>query len=356
MSKRIAINKVWDLAGKIWQNPTIPSKKKTIIIEDYPGFAKTSGFETLGADIFGEENVWKVYFQGLEAADFMGIPAIMGDKAQFVEMEFSKRLTTAKVPTLIILDDIGQADPSIMNALMPVLESRMIGGRKIPEHVIFCGTTNPMGNSNVFSFSEALIDRTTYLQTYMPVAVWLDWAKRNGVNPYVVAVVERYPEQFFPGPSGFKELDGDGILDGKTPSARGLERLSETLKGADLGTGGIDLLRHICIGNLGTQAGNDMAQYLSVIKDLPTLSDIARDPKCVANLKVDLQFLLAVSLSMGMSKDTSKFAFRALGNMCAEARQSANNTLLTRDLSKLDSDELVWYQNQFLEEFSYTNG
>lgn len=362
--QRVSITKVWEFAQMLWSNPDSTAERSSIIVEDYPGFAKTKGFLTVGAKHFGAENVHLRYFQSLEPADFMGIPAIVNNVAKFIPMEFARSVTEATEPTLFILDDLGQASQEIQFQLMQVLGSREIGGRKIPDNVYFVGTTNPVGNSGVYNLNEAMVDRGYYFQTYLPSLAWFDWAVGAKIHSGILAVVQRFPEKFFPGPSGFNrsQFKGDGFLDKKTPSARGMERLSDAL--AIISPDDHQMITQVACASLGTKAGTEMATYLEIMSELPRLSDIKANPRVVSGLSPDIQFMISTFLAMKCSTaEDSLFMLPAISALKPEARQVAINTLIARSrteegrtlFSNFNQQVFIDFNNKHHQELMYVS-
>ena len=105
-----------------------------------PGIGKTDLVRQvahqLDRDVIVDYPIWA------DPTDYQGLPM---DAGGHIERKFDKsliRILETTRPTIWFLDEIGQAPASVQAALAPIILSRQIGGREIPDHVSFVAATN----------------------------------------------------------------------------------------------------------------------------------------------------------------------------------------------------------------------
>jgi len=79
-----------------------------------------------------------------DPTDFKGLPFPSKDQesARFLPFGDLAELINAKEPTVYLLDDIGQAPPSVQAACMQLLLARSINGKHVSDQVCFLAATN----------------------------------------------------------------------------------------------------------------------------------------------------------------------------------------------------------------------
>ena len=81
-----------------------------------------------------------------DPVDYKGLPGIVpsesGPRAEFLPFGDLAQLMSASEPTLVLMDDLGQATPAVQAAIMQLVLARRINGHAISEHVTFAAATN----------------------------------------------------------------------------------------------------------------------------------------------------------------------------------------------------------------------
>ena len=119
----------------------IPNKKKILLVGP-PGVGKTSIPRQVASDL-GYKVITDHPVYG-DPTDGKGIPWINQAemKADYFPAGNLAKVLSATEPTLWLIDDFGQASPSVQASYMPPLLDRTINGHKIPDYVSVMATTN----------------------------------------------------------------------------------------------------------------------------------------------------------------------------------------------------------------------
>lgn len=129
-----------------------------------------------------------------DPTDFKGMPCITTDakgnqQAEFLPFTELRIICHAKKPTVVFMDDIGQAPASTQAACMQLLHARRLNGVRVSDKVVFVAATNRKSDrSGVSGVLEAVKSRFV---TIIPVEInlddWCTWAYENNMPPVLIA-------------------------------------------------------------------------------------------------------------------------------------------------------------------------
>lgn len=234
-----------------------------------------------------------------DPTNYKGMPYINEEEmiADFLPFNELKRLIDAKVPTICFLDDIGQAQPMVQNAMMQMIFARQIGQYHISKHVTFVGATNRKSDkSNVVKMSEALKSRFHTIIDMEPDAIsWINWATMNKLSPIVTAYVRLRPEVINREPTPTKELNA-------SPSPRTMHFLSDVLLS---GLTDPILLDETIQGTVGEGVKAEFMPFMRIWRDLPNPVEILRKPDTSdIPTDIDTKYALTGALAAAVTKKT----------------------------------------------------
>ena len=215
---------------------------------------------------------------------------------------------------VVVLDDLTQSPMAMQNAFMQWVQARMIGDRKIPDHVRFVAAGNrPEDRAGVQQMSAALSDRFTIIHGEPDHQAWVAWAISADLDPRIISFVAR--------------KNGDGFCDQgvpKTfgqavPTARGYERCSDILAMQMPA----NVQRECFVGAIGEGFTCELMGHLAVCDSLPDYNDILDNPG-TADIPTGANVLFALSnalLRAVLADDPrSQSAFRYLERMCEDGQ------------------------------------
>jgi len=171
----------------------IPAKHN-VLIQGAPGVGKSDivgqASKAAGFDLMIMHPVVS------DPTDFKGMPwVIEGKYAEFLPFGDLQKMMTADKPTVVFLDDLGQAPPAVQAAAMQLLLSRRINGHKVSDHVTFLAATNrKMDRAGVSGILEPVKSRFwTIVELKTDVDDWCSWGFKNDVETDVIAFIRARP-------------------------------------------------------------------------------------------------------------------------------------------------------------------
>jgi hypothetical protein len=202
-----------------------------------------------------------------DPTDFKGLPAIVGQHAEFLPYGQLRRLIEAVTLTVCFIDDIGQAPHAVQAALMQLIQQREIDGHRISDQVVFCGATNDNSHmAGVQSILEPVKSRWHTIVELVPDQIeWVRWAKAQGLAEEVLAFV------MFRGMDGLSAFKPTRELT-NSPSPR------TVTAAANLFAAGLHS-HTIMAGACGEGWASEFLGFVKVYRSLPDPDECIRNPK-----------------------------------------------------------------------------
>lgn len=155
----------------------------------------------------------------LDPTDLRGIPAVVGDRAEWFAPSFLPR--EGARPGVLFFDELNAAPPIVQASLYQLVLDRRIGDYRLPDgwRIVAAGNRE-QDRSVVFRMPDALANRFVHLDFEPAFEDWRAWAVQRKLNPVVVAFLclrrellhrPGGSERAFPTPRSW-EIAGD-ILD-----------------------------------------------------------------------------------------------------------------------------------------------
>ena len=255
--------------------------QQSVLISGDIGIGKTTTLDMLSERL---PTHWPVYFDGTtkDIGD-MFIPRISdaetGSYVSFVpNEEFGIHHGQ---PVILMIDEIGKANPSVQNALIRTLQERTVGSTPLPEGSIVFATTNLAAEGVGDRLKLHQYNRVTEVRMRKPTNMeWIEWGVDNGVHPTVLGWARETPAAF----QSFTEVEGPedneyilhpraaGRTAGVTP--RSLFAASRIVSaGLPAGTTTAAL-----VGTIGPKAALELMAFIKLAEQLPRRDDIINDP------------------------------------------------------------------------------
>lgn len=122
----------------------------------------------------------------LDPTDLRGIPAVVGDRAEWFAPSFLPRADAP--PGVLFFDELNAAPPIVQASLYQLVLDRKVGEYTLPEGWRIVAAGNREGDrSVVHRMPGALANRFVHLEFEPAFEDWRQWAVGRGVHPTVVA-------------------------------------------------------------------------------------------------------------------------------------------------------------------------
>lgn len=260
----------------------------TILLQGHMGIGKSSILKTLAKML---PNHVPVYFDcTTKDLGDITIPKLDtknedGSDADFVRMIANEEMGLHHgKPIILMIDEYGKANPAVKNAMLRLMLERQTAGYKAADGSIIFATTN-LGAEGVGDLLPAHArNRITVLRTRKPTNVeWIeDFAIDAGIDHTMIAWVSENGQIFQSFEDCPKPDDNEYIYH---PSAPG--RVSfVTPRTLELASNWLKLRAHMSdmeltaalVGTIGPRAAGDLAAYIKIADQLPTLDEIKNSP------------------------------------------------------------------------------
>jgi energy-coupling factor transporter ATP-binding protein EcfA2 len=186
-------------------------------------------------------------------------------------------------PVILMLDELGKANPSVKNALLVVILERMIGNQPLPEGSIVFGTTNLGAEGVGDTLPPHARNRIITVRMRKPSSEeWINnYAINNDVHPSVMGFVKEFPQVMQSFTDVTNPEDNPYIYHPKRQAnafctPRSLECASDILHQREHLSD--DTLTGALIGTIGERSALDMMAFVKLADKLPTLESIKNDP------------------------------------------------------------------------------
>ena len=300
-----------------------------------PGQGKSTLVEQAAAD--AARHLFTSHPATEDPTDSKGMPWIEAGRADFVPFETMRQLQTIDRPAVWFTDDFGQAGAAVQAPYMQWFLNRAVNGHRLSDYVaIVIATNRRIDKSGVSSILEAVKGRVIIVEIVPDVDLWCRWAMRpdSTIDPRVIAWVRQFPvvlSDYQP----TNELEN-------TCTPRTIARASYVL--------GLKL-DHACeramlAGAIGPGRGSELAAYLRMVDQMPSLDRILIDPMAV-DLPTDPSILYAVCAGLAYRVNTGNvgritmFAQRLLDNGSGEFAVLLVRDCLNRDPSVARTADMI---------------
>lgn len=260
----------------------------TILLQGHMGIGKSSILKTLTKMLPGHV---PVYFDcTTKDLGDITIPKLDTKNDDGTDADFVRFVANEEMglhhgkPIILMIDEYGKANPAVKNAMLRLMLERKTAGYTAPEGSIIFATTN-LGAEGVGDLLPAHArNRITVLRTRKPTNVeWIeDFAIDAGIDHTLLAWVSENGQIFQSFEDCPKPDDNEYIYHPSAPgrvsfvTPRTLELASNWLK---LRTHMSDLeLTAALVGTIGPRAAGDLAAYIRIADQLPTLEEIKNNP------------------------------------------------------------------------------
>lgn len=239
-----------------------------------PGVGKSAIIKSIAEDY--NLQVIDMRLSQCDPTDMNGFPRIDGIHATYAPMDTfpleSTPLPKGKDGWLLFLDEFNSAPLSVQAAAYKLVLDKEVGKYKMHDAVaIVCAGNLETDNAIVNTISTAMQSRVVHMELHSDHEKWDIWAAKNDIHHYIRDYIKYKPETM----NNFDPEHTDCTF----ACERTWEFASNLIKhwGGKIPASKVSLLA----GTIGKGIANEFFQYTRVYKDLPTIAEIASNPKGV---------------------------------------------------------------------------
>lgn len=254
--------------------------KVTCLFTGEMGIGKSSMLKVL-ADRFPTHKPVYLEAQLLDLGDLQ-MPRFNGDVVSFVPNEALG--IHLNQPIILMLDELGKASKSVLNALLRIMLERKIGDKALPEGSMVFATTNMALEGLGDNIPAHARNRLCQAKIRKPSAMgWVeDYGIRAGVHPVILGAAIEFPAMF----ESFEHVEDPNsnhyIFHPKSPrtafvTPRSLEKASDILKATEHLPD--DVRIHALMGTVGEAAAMDILTLVKLNDTLPSWEAVIKAPE-----------------------------------------------------------------------------
>ena len=226
-------------------------------------------------------------------ASDLAIPTPTEDRKE-LRYAFNLSILPTKGSGTMLLDEVSQGDTDVQQLLMALLRQRGLNGYLVPEGWTFvCAYNRPKDHAGASPVLKTLVDRATNIfDIEVDADAWIDWGTKNDIHPHVLALVKADNTLL----DTLKDVRrGEN---GSTP--RSMQMLSDEYK--NILDGHYDEVgmtnKEIYTSVVGEQVGESFNTFLELVKEIPNVNDILKNPEDVETVdEPNVRYLLTFGLA-----------------------------------------------------------
>jgi len=267
MSNKVSIAQAARIMSTAYKNRKRNGKPFKVLLLGPPGVAKTAAVRQLGQSVGMPVVEWLLSNKAPE--HITGYPYLDNGV-----MKYARPVFWPTEQCVLLVDELGQCPIQVQNVAMPVVYEGTNGVHTLPEGTITIACANraeDRAGSTVLT--TALRRRFDIIVEVEPTkAEWLDWAKANNVNPFVVAWVESNLNTVL----DFDPKSKEGYLAPATLEQAGdqVDMYNNDCNNPDLA-----VTLH---GTLGGDYASKLLAFMETYDALPSYDDIRTSPETAA--------------------------------------------------------------------------
>lgn len=269
----------------------------TPMVTSSPGMGKSDIIRTIAQE-FGLKLI-DFRVSQCEPVDMQGYPGVKNDRMTFHIPEYFP-IEGDEIPEdhngwLIFLDEFNSGNKQTEAAAYKLILDREVYKYKLHEKCLIIAAGNlSTDRAIVNTQSTATTSRMTHYRMRIDHTVWIEWANSHGIDHRVISLIKFKPDILHKFNPNTNELT--------FPCPRTWAFASKIIKGKEQ----VDAItRTRLAGTVGEGAAVELATYIEIYKNLPTIEQIVADPKNGWKVPVEPSEQYAVTTMLAHNTDLS---------------------------------------------------
>lgn len=251
---------------------------------------------------------------GLPGRDADGTPIMQFTKAPWVPRSDEPK------HGFIFLNEFGQAQQDVAKPAAELWLNGRVGESRLDITYMVVGASNRESDRSGVGRGLAFIDNRKMRVMIEPnLDSWVDWAERQGINPFAIAFAKVKPSLIF----------GDKVPEKPGPfcTPRTFVKVSHLVNRLPM-----NLFTEAAAGYIGEGAAAEFIAFLRVAEELPKWEDIVRDPSKVRipEQRIDAVYAAMQMVAHRVDATTAKPAFTFLKRLGQEFQVAGLKAVLRR--------------------------
>lgn len=248
--------------------------KSDLVVKDYPEWKLERGSRCLGIE-HPKVGVFTIILSRSDSTDFE-VPAADLENLVLRKLSDGNILGISEASgeydiVVVFLDEATSAETDTLISVQSIVQSgEMSGRKKAPNCVYIAAGNRPEDFSGAKHMPASTNDRFTVVNLAPSISRWIEWAKRNNIDPRIVGAVM------------WGKSNGKNLLYRQPkergevfPTGRSYQRLDASIRqGATE-----NILEAFGSGNLGDQTWIEVKGFFKMSKELPYIDDIIDNPE-----------------------------------------------------------------------------
>ena len=256
---------------------------RTILMEGDMGNGKSSTLRTLADDL---PNHTPCYFDcTTKDIGDLNLPnmAVMNEQGYVTFVPNEELGAHLGKPIILMIDELGKANPAVKNALLRVMQERTVGSIKLHPDSIVYATTNKGSEGVGDMLPPHARNRVSVVQVRKTDHMnWIEWGINNGIDHSLLGWVKDNPQLM----ASFEEVkdpdENPYIFHPKQQrkafaSPRSLHAASDILHQRHAFDD--QTLTALLMGTIGDRGAMDLMAFVKLADQLPSLQSIKDEPK-----------------------------------------------------------------------------
>ena len=258
-------------------------KLRTILMEGDMGNGKSSTIHTLADDL---PDHTPCYFDcTTKDIGDLNLPnmAVMNEQGYVTFVPNEELGAHLGKPIILMIDELGKANPAVKNALLRVMQERTVGSIKLHPDSIVYATTNKGSEGVGDMLPPHARNRVSVVQVRKTDNMaWIEWGINNGIDHSLLGWCKDNPQLF----ASFEEVkdpdENPYIFHPKQQrtafvTPRSLHSASDILHQRHAFDD--QTLTALLMGTIGDRGAMDLMAFVKLADQLPSLQSIKDDPK-----------------------------------------------------------------------------
>ncbi len=278
----------------------------------------------------------------LDPTDIGGIPMLHNESGNLIRAldESLMSLVNAKEPTVLFLDELGQASAAMQSACAPIILDRKLGGHSLPSNVsVVCASNRRQDRAGVSGIVSHLVSRMITLEINISLDEWIGWALDNyeNISSEVVGFLRFRPGLLH---KWDEDVAAKAAIGLPYPCPRSWERVSRVL---DLKLSS-RIESEAINGCIGEGAGREFMAYLNSSREIPDVDRLLDDPENIEwDHEPSKRYALACALAWRVKKRQTDVIKSA--RYAADKGHGEFAVLILRDSASIDAS--IVFNNEY---------